>query len=78
MYREKYTGVQRSVLGKKNLVFNELVFRTDADSQALKTYGFQMRHVGGRGDALGVWTGNAIKLGCEDHCKTINIIKFIE
>ena len=52
MYREKYIGVQRSVLGKKNLVFNELVFRTDADSQALKTYGFQMRQVGGRGFGL--------------------------
>ena len=29
-------------------------------------------------DALGVWDGNAIKLGCDGHCKTINVIKFIE
>ena len=27
---------------------------------------------------LGVWDGNAIKLGCDDHCTTINVIKFIE
>ena len=43
-----------------------------------KTYGFQMRQVGGGGDALGVWDGNAIKSGCDDHCTTINVIKFIE
>ena len=30
------------------------------------------------GDALGVWDGNAIKLGCDDHCTTINVIKFTE
>ena len=30
------------------------------------------------GDALGVWDGNAIKLGCDDHCTTINAIKFIK
>ena len=27
---------------------------------------------------LGVWDGNAIKLGYDDHCTIINIIKFIE
>ena len=32
----------------------------------------------GWGDGLGVWYGNAIKLGCDDRCKTINVIKFIE
>ena len=32
--------------------------------------------VGGR-DGLGVWDGN-VKLGCDDGCTTINIIKFIE
>ena len=26
----------------------------------------------------GVWDRNAIKLGCDDHCATINIIKFIK
>ena len=30
------------------------------------------------GDGLGVWDGNAIKLGCDDLCTTINVIKFIE
>ena len=30
------------------------------------------------GDGLGVWKGNAIKLGCDDNCTTINVIKFIE
>ena len=33
---------------------------------------------GGWGDALGVWDGNAIKLGHDDHCTTITVIKFIE
>ena len=28
-------------------------------------------------DGLGVWDGN-VKLGCNDGCTTINIIKFIE
>ena len=37
-----------------------------------------MRQVGGWGDALRVWNGNAIKFGCDDHCATINIIKFIK
>ena len=29
-------------------------------------------------DRLGVWDGNAIKLGCDNYCTTINKIKFIE
>ena len=24
-------------------------------------------------DALGVWDGNAIELGCDDHCTTTNV-----
>ena len=32
----------------------------------------------GRGDGLGVWEGNAIKLGCDDYCTAINVIKVIE
>ena len=31
-----------------------------------------------RGVVLGVWDGNATKLGCDDRCTTINVIKFIE
>ena len=42
-----------------------------------KTYGLQMRQVGA-GDELGVWDGNAIKLGCDNHCTIINVIKFTE
>ena len=34
--------------------------------------------MGGRGDGLGVWDGNAIKLDCDDCCTTINVIKFTE
>ena len=30
------------------------------------------------GDGLGVWNGNSIKLGCDDCCTPINVIKFIE
>ena len=33
---------------------NELLGKTDGDSQTLKTYGFQRRQVGGWGDGLGV------------------------
>ena len=42
-----------------------------------KTYGHQRAHVAGK-DGLGVWDGNVLKLGCDDGCTTINIIKFIE
>ena len=48
---------------------NELICRTETDSQIL----------GCRGrEGLGVWDGNVVKLGCDDGCTTINIIKFIE
>ena len=33
---------------------------------------------GGWGDVLGLWKGNAIKLDSDDHCTTINVIKFTE
>ena len=29
---------------------------------------------GGWEDALQVWDGNPIKLDCDDHCSTINVI----
>ena len=32
----------------------------------------------GAGDGLGIWNGSATKLGCDDHCTTINVIKFTE
>ena len=53
---------------------NELVCRTDTDSQTLKNLWFPRRQVGGWVDMLGAWDGNAIKLGCDDHCTTINVI----
>ena len=43
-----------------------------------KTDGFQRRQVAGVGDGLGIWDGNAIKLDCDDHHTTINVIKFTE
>ena len=32
----------------------------------------------GVGDELGVWDGNAIKLGCGDCYTALNVIKFTE
>ena len=37
-----------------------------------------MRQVGGWGNALRVWDGNAIKFGCDDCCTAINVIKITE
>ena len=42
-----------------------------------KTYGFQRKQVGGT-HRLGVWHGNAVKLSCDDHCTTINVMKLIQ
>ena len=30
--------------------------------------------LGGGGDALGLWDGRPIKLDCDDHCTTINVV----
>ena len=43
-----------------------------------KTYGYQRGQAEGREGWTGVWDGNVLKLGCDDGCATINIIKFIE
>ena len=55
---------------------NELLCRTDTDSQTLKNLWFPKETVwrGGGGDVLGLWVGNPIKLDCDDHCTTINVI----
>ena len=53
---------------------NELLCRTDADSQTLKNLGFPNETVWGQEDALGLWDGNPIKLDCNDHCTTTNVI----
>ena len=42
-----------------------------------KTHGYQMEHVV-VGEGLSVWDENVVKLGCDDGCTIINIIKFIE
>ena len=52
----------------------EHLCRTDADSQTLKNSWFPKVTVLGVGDALGLWDGNSIKLDCDDHCTTINVI----
>ena len=59
--------------------YNELLCRTDTDSHTLKNLWFP-KETGwwAEGDELGVWDGNAIKLGCDDRCTTINVVKFIE
>ena len=53
---------------------NELLCRTDTNSQTLKNLQFPKETVRGWGDTLGVWDGNPIKLDCDDHCTTINVI----
>ena len=53
---------------------NELLCRTDTDSQTLKNLWFPKERVGEWGDALGWLDGNPIKLDCDDHCTTINVI----
>ena len=40
----------------------------------LNTYGLQRREFGGRVDTLGVQDGNTIKMDCDDHCTTKNVI----
>ena len=57
---------------------NELLCRTDTDSLTLKNLWFPNETGSGVGGELGVWDENAIKLDCEDHRTTINVIKFIE
>ena len=52
--------------------YSELLSRTDADSQTLKNVWFPKQTVW-EGDGLGVWDGNALKLG-SDEC----LIKIIE
>ena len=52
----------------------ELLCRTDTDSQTLKSLWSPKETVGGVGIVLGVWVGNPVKLECDDHCTTINVI----
>ena len=57
---------------------NELLCRTDTDSQTLKNLWFPNETVWRLGDVLGIWDGSTIKYHCDDHCTTNNVINFIE
>ena len=57
---------------------NELLCRTDTDSQTLSHMVSKWDRLGGWGDALRVWDGHAIKFGCDDCYTPINVIKFIK
>ena len=59
-----------------NKGYNELLCRTETDSQTLKNLCLPKET--GWGDGLEVWDGNVVQLGCDDGCTTINIIKLIE
>ena len=50
---------------------NKLLCRTATDSQTLKNLWFPKERGWGM---LGVWDGNIIKLGCDDHCPITNVI----
>ena len=53
---------------------NELLCRTDTDSQTLKILWFPKERGWEWGNELGLSDGNTIKLDCDDHCTTINVI----
>ena len=52
----------------------ELLCRTDIDSQNLKNLWFPNETGWGAWDALWLWDGNDIKLDCDDHFSTTNVI----
>ena len=64
--------------GIKKKEHNELICRTDTDSQPLKILWFPNGTGCGVGGALRIWDGNAIKFGFDDCCTPLNVIKFIE
>ena len=64
---------------KKKKDINELICSTETDSQTEKLMVTKGDRWGRRGrDKLGFGDGNVLKLGCENDCITINIIKSIE
>ena len=52
--------------------FAEQILTTDFEKITISK-GDRLGGVGGGG-----WDGNIIKLGCDDQCTTLNVIKFIE
>ena len=57
---------------------NELLCRADTDAQTEKLMVSKSDRKGAGGGGAGVWDGNAIILGCDGRCTTINVIEFIE
>ena len=56
----------------------ELLCRTNAGSQTLKNLWSLEETVWGVGDVLGLWDRNPVKLDCDDHHTTIDVINSFE
>ena len=56
----------------------EPLCRTDADSQTLKNLCLWRRQFGGWRDVLGLWDGSPMKLDCDDHYTTTDVINSFE
>ena len=63
-----------------NKGYNELLFFAEqkVTHRLWKTYGYQRRQIEGEGVGWGFGDRNIVKLGCDDCCTTINILKFTE
>ena len=59
---------------KKKKEYNELICRTETDSQTFKNLRLPKETGWGGRDGLGGGVGNVVKLGCDGCCTTINII----
>ena len=57
---------------------NEFLCRTDAYLQTLKNLWSPEETVWGWGDVLGLWDGNPVRLDCDDHYTTTNMINTFE
>ena len=57
---------------------NKILSRTNTDSYTLKNLRFPKETDWGVGGCAGLWDENAVRLSCDDHCTTINVIKFFE
>ena len=55
---------------------NELLCRTDADSQTLKNLWSPKETIWGH--VLGLWDGNPMKSDCDDHYRTTDVINSFE
>ena len=57
---------------------NDLLCRTDADSQTLKNLWSPEERVGGWGEVLVLWDGNPVKSDCYDCNTTTDVINSFE